>query len=337
MPPKISIVTPSFNQGRYLEENILSVIHQGYANVEHIIIDGGSTDETKQVIEKYRNQLAYVVSEKDKGQSDAINKGYAKATGDIINWLNSDDYLAPNALNTIAKAFENPNVNVVAGHSIAFEEGSKQVMLSPTLNKKYDLAYHLRFPNINQPATYLRKGVMDKFMPLNTNLHYLMDRELWLKYLLQEGIKNTVAIDDALVYFRLHGESKSVSQEEKFDTEYATMLYHIAKHHNLNEIAELLVSRFGLVKEYTPSFSSYPDKETTLDMLRFFVVKRGSLVFHKPQFDFAKAAYLLLDIAHYKPYPEEEKGMERIKNIAGCLNWLHFRAKRKWNHLIPLK
>jgi glycosyltransferase involved in cell wall biosynthesis len=329
MLPKISIVTPSYQQGRYLEENILSIIHQGYPNVEHIIIDGGSTDETKQVIEKYRSQLAFVISEKDKGQSDAINKGFAKATGDIINWLNSDDYLAPNALNTIAKAFENPKINVVAGCSILFEEGGKQVMASPTLNKTQDLAYHLRFPNINQPATFFRRNIMDKLMPINTNLHYLMDRELWLKYLLLKGIKNVMVIDEPLVYFRLHDDSKSISQEEKFDGEYATILYHLAKHREFNEIADLLVKRFGAVKEYVPSFTTYPDKLTTLDMLRFFVVKRGSLVYHKPQFDFAKKAYSLLDIAHYKPYSEEAKGMERMKNIASCANWLHFRLRRK--------
>ncbi len=91
--PKISIITPSYNQGKFIEETILSVINQQYSNLEFIIIDGGSTDNTVDIIEKYSTQITYWVSEKDEGQSDAINKGFLKATGEIINWLNSDDYL----------------------------------------------------------------------------------------------------------------------------------------------------------------------------------------------------------------------------------------------------
>jgi len=329
MLPKISIVTPSFNQGRYLEETILSVIHQDYPNVEHIIIDGGSTDETKEVLDKYRSKLAYVVSEPDKGQSDAVNKGFAKATGDIIGWLNSDDYYAPGAFHTLSKAFENPSTYAVAGYSILFEEDGKQLKASPTVNKERDLNYHLRFPNINQPATFFRRKVMEDIMPLNINLHYLMDRELWLKYLLLYGINNVAVLDETLVYFRLHKNSKSVSQDEKFDSDYATLLYSLAKHHRLSKITELLASRYDLVKEYVPSFSSYPDKETTMDMLRFFLLKRGGLVYTKEQFDYAKKAYSLLDVPSYRFMPEEEKALERIKNIASSANWLHFRVKRK--------
>jgi glycosyltransferase involved in cell wall biosynthesis len=329
MLPKISIVTPSFNQGRYLEENILSVIHQDYPNVEHIIIDGSSTDETKDVIAKYRSHLAYVVSELDNGQSDAVNKGFTKTTGDIIGWLNSDDYYAPGAFHMLAKAFENPQVNAVAGYSILFDEDGKQLKASPTVNKNHGLDYHLRFPNINQPATFFRKDVMGTLMPLNIDLHYLMDRELWLKYLLQYSINNAKVLDEVLVYFRMHKDSKSVSQEDKFDNEYATLLYHLAKHAGMSEIGSLLNVRYELIKNYVPLFSKYPDNATILDMLRYFIVKRGSLVYTKPQFDFAKKAYDVLDVAHYNYSPEEEKGMQRIKHIAGYANWLHFRIRRK--------
>jgi len=336
MLPKISIVTPSYNQGRYLEETILSIIHQDYPNVEHILIDGASTDETKEVIEKYRSHFAYVVSEPDKGQSDALNKGFAKATGDIVNWLNSDDYYAPNALHTVAKAFTNNNTHVVAGHTILFEEGGKQYNASPTLNKTQGLEYHLRFPNINQPSTFFRRKIIQELLPLNTNLHCLMDREIWLKYLLLYGIDNVVTCDEALVYFRLHQNSKSVSQEEKFDAEYANILYHLAKHAGLNDAADMLARRYELIKEYVPSFSIYPDKKTTLDMLRFFAVKRGSLVYNKKQFDFAKKAYPVLDIKNYNIFPEEESGLKRITNVATCINWAHFRIKRKLKSFLPL-
>ncbi len=103
--PKISIITPCFNAVNYIEQTILSIIEQNYDNLEYIIIDGGSTDGTVDIIRKYEDKLAYWISEPDQGQSDAINKGIAKATGDIFNWINADDYLEADALTRVAEAF----------------------------------------------------------------------------------------------------------------------------------------------------------------------------------------------------------------------------------------
>ncbi|HEY5139639.1 MAG TPA: glycosyltransferase family 2 protein, partial [Methylococcales bacterium] len=113
--PKISIITPSYNQGNYIEETILSVLDQGYPNIEHIIIDGGSTDSTVDILNRYKNHLAYVVSEADRGQSHAINKGFAIASGEIFTWLNSDDRLAPGALAAVALAFSTSSADMVSG------------------------------------------------------------------------------------------------------------------------------------------------------------------------------------------------------------------------------
>src|SRR5688572_2633651 len=118
--PKISIITPSYNQGEYIEKTILSVLEQNYPNLEYIIIDGGSTDNSTEIIRKYADRITYWISEPDKGQSDAINKGLKLATGDIVNWLNSDDYYEPGALFKVAEAFNNPEVNVFAGRSHLF-------------------------------------------------------------------------------------------------------------------------------------------------------------------------------------------------------------------------
>jgi glycosyltransferase involved in cell wall biosynthesis len=105
MLPKISIITPSYNQGHFIEETITSVLDQGYPNLEYIIMDGGSKDNTVEVIKKYEKHITYWVSERDKGQSDAINKGFARATGDVINWLNSDDYYAKGTLQKVGEVF----------------------------------------------------------------------------------------------------------------------------------------------------------------------------------------------------------------------------------------
>ena len=125
--PKISIITPSFNQADYLEETILSIINQNYPNLEYIIIDGGSTDNSVEIIKKHEKNIDYWVSEKDNGQSHAINKGFAKATGEILNWINSDDILAENALIKIAEAYlkrKNDNI-VILGNGFEIDENGK--------------------------------------------------------------------------------------------------------------------------------------------------------------------------------------------------------------------
>src|SRR5688500_5578389 len=104
--PRITIVTPSYNQGRFLEQTIRSVLDQGYPNLEYIIVDGASTDDSVQIIRRYEKHLAWWVSEKDKGQSDALNKGFNRATGDLFGFINSDDYLYPGSLDAVARAYQ---------------------------------------------------------------------------------------------------------------------------------------------------------------------------------------------------------------------------------------
>src|SRR5580658_2018681 len=116
---KISIITPSYNQGQFLEETMLSVFNQGYPNLEYIVIDGGSTDNSVEIIKKYENRLTYWESQKDRGQTHAINKGFEKSTGEIIAWLNSDDVYCENALFIIADFFEkNIEANIVVGNGL---------------------------------------------------------------------------------------------------------------------------------------------------------------------------------------------------------------------------
>ena len=127
--PKISIITPSYNQGQYIEQTILSVIGQGYPNLEYIIIDGGSTDNTVEIIKKYSDKISYWISEPDKGQSDALIKGLEKCTGDIFNWINSDDYFEENSFFNIAQYFiDHPSIAMLSGFCNCFDnETFKQI------------------------------------------------------------------------------------------------------------------------------------------------------------------------------------------------------------------
>jgi len=132
--PKISIVTASYNQGQFIEETILSVLNQNYPNLEYILIDGGSTDNSVEIIRKYQQHFTYWVSEKDKGQANAINKGLQLCTGDIFNWLNSDDYLEPGSLHKIAAAFANEQVQMVAGKVRNYSTTEEEIIPNQNLS-----------------------------------------------------------------------------------------------------------------------------------------------------------------------------------------------------------
>ena len=220
--PKISIVTPSYNQGKYIEQTITSVLNQNYPNLEYIIIDGGSTDDTVEIIKKYEHQLAYWVSEQDKGQTDAINKGFEKCTGVIFNWINSDDYYEPGTFEKLVKLFTDfPHVNVICGKEWSFNDETPEKK-TPNAGSiiKENVYETIRVGIIDQPCTFFRKEAIDAFFPLNSSLKYVMDKQLWWKYLLKYGQNNILQISKEFTNFRLHNQSKTVSDADLFDLEF---------------------------------------------------------------------------------------------------------------------
>ncbi len=220
--PKISIVTPSFNQGQYIEETILSVLNQNYPNLEYIIIDGGSTDNTVEIIKKYETKISYWISEPDKGQTDAINKGFKKCTGEIFNWLNSDDFYEPNTLNELAKLFTSrPNVQVVCGKEWGFNDTDRtdRILHAGSIIKE-NVFETIRVGIIDQPCTFFRKACIDSIFPLDTSLRYIMDKQLWWGYLLKYGQQNIVETDRIFTNFRLHPQSKSMADGVLFEAEF---------------------------------------------------------------------------------------------------------------------
>jgi len=219
--PLISIITPSLNQGAYIEENIKSVLNQGYPNFEHIIIDGGSADETIDVLKKYDHLIW--VSEKDSGQSEAINKGFRRAKGEIIAWLNSDDCYEPNAFKTIAKelnrdegkyfVFGDCNVIDGKGEIIGFIKGK--------YNGQRSLIEYWKDAYIPQPSVFLYRDLLDEIGFLNESLHYAMDWDFWLRISEKYSF---FYINKPLANFRIHGKQKTGGYEI-FEPE----LYRISK------------------------------------------------------------------------------------------------------------
>ncbi len=204
--PRISIITPSFNQGKYLEECILSVLNQNYPELEYIIIDGGSSDNSVEIIKKYADRITYWESEKDRGQSHALNKGFARCSGEIISWLCSDDLYLPGALYKVAELFAaSPESCLVHGKTILFGQGRKEIIKGAN-REDLPLKYFSIIP-FPQPSSFFRKKVIDEQGILDENFHYGMDYDLLIRIALHYPILQT---DHIFSRYRLHAESKTV-------------------------------------------------------------------------------------------------------------------------------
>ncbi|MDI6701322.1 MAG: glycosyltransferase family 2 protein [bacterium] len=207
MYPKISIVAPSFNQGRFLEETIQSIINQNYPNLEYFIVDGGSTDNSLEIIKKYENKIDWWISEPDKGQSDAINKGFQKAKGDWLCWVNSDDILLPDALEKVAKVFnKNPDVDIITGNVIYINENDFIVRCVRVPRMRW-FFYRFGVGYFTAPVIFFKRELYEKVGGLDINLHYSMDIDLWHKFRLA-GAK-VYHINEYLGGFRVHISSKT--------------------------------------------------------------------------------------------------------------------------------
>ncbi len=182
--PRISIITPSYNQGRFLDQCLRSVVEQGYPNLEYLVIDGGSTDESVQVIQQHQQHLTYWVTEPDGGQSDAINKGFQRATGDIVAWLNSDDFYLPGALRAVAEAYgRQPEASFYFGDGWRVDETgqplSRFFRAGHVAFKRLSLVYGLN--TILQPAAFINRQHVGHGNLLEPQLKYGMDSDLWLR------------------------------------------------------------------------------------------------------------------------------------------------------------
>ncbi len=211
--PLVSIVTPSFNQAQYLEDTILSVLGQSYKPIEYIIIDGGSTDGSLEIIKKYADQLAYWVSEKDKGQTDALNKGFASAHGSILAWLNSDDIYKPEAVaEAVDYLVDHPQVGMVYGDLDFIDENDRVIGKFPAAQT--DLKRLRRgYVHIPQPAAFFRAEFWHKVAPLDDSFYFAMDYDLWVRLARLTEFKYLPG--KTWASFRLHSGAKTISADDR--------------------------------------------------------------------------------------------------------------------------
>jgi glycosyltransferase involved in cell wall biosynthesis len=215
--PRITVITPSFNQAQYLEQTILSVLNQGYPNLEYMIIDGGSADGSVELIRKYEKSLAYWVSEPDRGQTHAINKGLERATGELIAYLNSDDYYLPGALRRVAEEYiARPEADLFYGKCRIIDETGARTDQRTGSISSYEEIVDLwgvwwRRRNFVQPEVFWTKRITERIGLFREELHFVMDYEYWTR-MFRCGSRSAF-IDDEISCFRLHREQKSTQAE----------------------------------------------------------------------------------------------------------------------------
>ncbi len=225
----VSIITPSYNQARYLEQTILSVLEQDHPRIEYIVMDGASTDGSVEIIKKYADRLAHWESIKDRGQAEAINKGFARARGGIVAWLNSDDYYLPGTISKAVKVFEeNPDVLLAYGNMLAVDENGQTI--NTLTYRQLTLEDLLCFQIIGQPAVFMRRSALQKTNGLDSTFHFLLDHLLWIQIAKRGRILH---VDQTWSAARYHAEAKNVAKAAEFGREAFRILETIAQDKDL--------------------------------------------------------------------------------------------------------
>jgi glycosyltransferase involved in cell wall biosynthesis len=242
--PLVSIITPSFNQARYIEKTINSVLSQDYPYIEYLIVDGGSQDGTVDIIKKYEGRIAWWVSEQDQGQTDAINKGFARATGEILAWLNSDDTYQPGAISAAVKYLqEHPEVGMVYGDCNFVNEDGRVIGKFNSAQTNQQLLRQ-GYVHIPQQTMFFRADLWKQVGPLDPSFYFAMDYDLWTRLAARTQLKY---VPQTWANFRLHTTGKTIAADDRCWPEMMRVHYRDG-----GSIFSLIVAKYYLRKLIAP-------------------------------------------------------------------------------------
>jgi glycosyltransferase involved in cell wall biosynthesis len=330
--PRISLITPSYQQAAYLQECIGSVSGDG---VEHIVVDGGSNDGSRDILERNADRFTWWCSEKDRGQSDAINKGLAHATGDVFSWLNSDDAWLPGTAERVRKAFAADPELLIFGGQVTHRDSSGERTFD-ALNDTGDTRRLYADPVINQPATFYRKSVVEELGGVDPALRYVMDVELWLQVLFRHGTQHLRFERTPLAMFRLHDASKTVSQHKGFLAEMAALLHGLCHRTGNTDLANVLTVGHAPRNDLR-GIPAKPEEHRSIvrTMTLHFLLKWHGHVHTEQEFRMMRA---LLDLGLLKDHSlllsdMHHRATQATAKVAGT-TWTRYRIRRKLKHLL---
>ena len=299
-----TIIIPNYNSGAYISQSIESVIFQK-CKINLLIIDGRSKDGSVNIINQYKLDIDYLISEPDKGQADAINKGLKLASGRIINWLNADDYYEPNALEIVSGHFTT-EIKGVCGRSRIFDSRGTKYFSEGTNIYPKNLPKSIGWARIDQPETFFRKSVWDTVGLLNDDLHYVFDREWWVRYLLHFGLKGFKKIPDILVNFRHHSNSKTVSSKKYFVLENRQLYAAYARRIGENRIEDALLKSENVTGNAHIEIRKATSRDLIVSMLHYHLLLLGNEYYAQNEREKAK---IFLDLVNRRYLAIEDQSL----------------------------
>lgn len=333
MLPRITLITPSFQQAAYLEQCLASVQAQGYPDLEHIVVDGGSTDGSKAIIERYSEKLAWWCSEPDGGQSAAINKGLSRATGQVFGWLNSDDLLLPGALLAVGRWFkEEPEAWAHRGRlELHTGQAVRPFPVGTIMDNEHSLYLD---PLVVQQSTFFRTAAVKALGGVEEGLHHIMDLELQWQMLFREGAAGLHSHDDLLAAFRLHPASKTTQQGGSFRVEQAALLVGMLRATGSNDLADVIAVGRILPAHLRPIPVYAAQAALVRRMAIHFLLKWDHAILERAQFERMRALRDLVPLDLALCSERERTWLAEVDAHLAVGSWWAFAARRKWRHII---